>query len=141
GASLRPTECPTPCSQCCRRLPKPLRRRSQRPQPQLDSCPRSRKSQSGSTSSEGHTSTIAPGGMAGPSRGSRALLSETWIEQVPEPVAEEVGAEHDERNGNAGHCRQPPGVGKVVAPLGEHRAPRGLRRLNAQAEEGQRPRA
>src|SRR5881409_1312794 len=70
-------------------------------------------------------------------RGSRALLPETWIEEVAQPVAKEVGAQHDERDGHARHGRQPPGVGEIVASFGEHRAPRGLRWLDAQAEEGQ----
>src|SRR5213594_2579877 len=52
--------------------------------------------------------------------GSSGSLPQSRVEQVAQPVAEQVGAEHDERDRDPGHGREPPGVGEIVASLGEH---------------------
>src|SRR2546425_332140 len=63
------------------------------------------------------------------------LNAKLRIERVAEPVAEEVHAERRQRQRRARKGGQPPRDVEEVAALGQHRAPRGSGRLNAEAEE------
>src|SRR5262245_27972378 len=49
-----------------------------------------------------------------------ALFAQARIQEITQPVAEQVGAKHHQRDRHAGDGGQPPGVGEIVAPLGEH---------------------
>src|SRR5262245_50162993 len=57
------------------------------------------------------------------------------IEDVAQPVADQVEAEADDENGDAGEGRDPPLVQQMLAAAGDHGAPFRLRWLRAEAEE------
>src|SRR6266436_5389628 len=63
------------------------------------------------------------------------LNAKLRIERAAEPVAEQVHAERRQRQRRARKGGQPPRDVEEVAALGQHRAPRGSGRLNAEAEE------
>ena len=66
-----------------------------------------------------------------------ALLAKARVEQIAEAITQQVEPEHDERDGESrshGDVRCGDHIG---AGVGEHRAPFGGRRLNAEAEERQ----
>ena len=60
------------------------------------------------------------------------------IEQIPDPVAEQVEAEHRDHDRRAGKHRGPRGHLHEGAALGQHAAPGRRRRLGAHPEEAQR---
>ena len=70
-------------------------------------------------------------------RAARAS-AEPGIERVAQGVAEEIGAQHGDDDGQPGKRDQPPRRAEVLAALAQHAAPAGRRRLHAQAEEAER---
>src|SRR5690348_3872855 len=60
---------------------------------------------------------------------------QTGIERIPDRVAEDVGGEDRDEDHDAWEVDQPGGVIEVALGLGQHVAPAGGRRLDAQAEE------
>src|SRR6266511_3830851 len=74
-----------------------------------------------------------PGGSA--AIGSPQFRTETLrLQQVPQTVAEQVQAQHGERDGAARKHGEPGADAQKVLSLFQHEAPRGIRRLRAQAE-------
>src|SRR5215475_6347819 len=67
---------------------------------------------------------------------SATLDPELGIKDVAQPVPHQVHAEGREGEGGAGAGGEPPRHVEEVAALREHAAPRGSRRLHAEAEEG-----
>src|SRR5215218_7067819 len=57
------------------------------------------------------------------------------IERVAQPVADEVDAEDDQHDRQAGEGDEPPVLGRHVLTVGDQLPERGRRRLNAEAEE------
>src|SRR5215467_1491806 len=60
------------------------------------------------------------------------------VEGVADRVAHEVEADHGDEEGDAGAEDDPRGLLEVAAAGVDHAAPRGVRGLDAEAEEGQR---
>src|ERR1700675_1650517 len=67
-------------------------------------------------------------------RSGAILALEAWIERVGQPVAQEVHGEHGQHDRQPGKGGEPPRRGDIVPPVGEHPAPGGRRRLDAEAE-------
>src|SRR5262249_15318926 len=59
------------------------------------------------------------------------------IEDVPEPIPEQVEAEAHDEDRDPRHWRHPPRVEEVRAARGDHGAPLGRRRLGPEPEEAQ----
>src|SRR5882672_3837438 len=59
------------------------------------------------------------------------------VEQVAERVAEQVEAQCGEADGDAGKQHHPPGLGGIVAALGDDVAPAGDRRLDTDAKKAE----
>src|SRR5689334_22980677 len=66
-----------------------------------------------------------------------AGLAQARVERVADALAHEVVGEHRDQDGQARIEGQPPGDLDVVAPVVEDVPPRGVGRLDAQAQEGQ----
>src|SRR5262245_29372427 len=64
-------------------------------------------------------------------------LSALRVEDVAEPVPEEVEPEADNQDGDAGHRGDPPLVEEEPPSRGDHRAPLGRGRLGAEAQEAE----
>src|SRR5712692_11230395 len=64
-------------------------------------------------------------------------LPQLRVEDVAQPVAEEVEGEHHEHNGKAWKDRDPPGAVEHVPTLGDQVPPRGFRRGNSGAKEAE----
>src|SRR5678816_2929943 len=60
------------------------------------------------------------------------------IQDVTQPVAEQVHAEHREHDAEPREGRDPPRLAQVVAALAQHAAPLRLRRLAAETEKTER---
>ena len=66
-------------------------------------------------------------------------VAQLRIETDAQPVAEQLGRQHDQQDAETGKDGQPPVADhQHRAALGQHRAPGRLRRRHADAEEGQR---
>src|SRR3954451_14308388 len=70
--------------------------------------------------------------------GVAAPAADTRVEDVAQPVAEEVDAEDDDHDREAGEDRHPHALVDVRAGGGEHVAPGGLGRLRSETEERER---
>src|SRR5690349_21106890 len=68
---------------------------------------------------------------------SRPLPPECRIEGVANAVAEEVEAERDDEDRQAGDDRHPPIIEQVIPPLGHHRSPFRRWRLRSESEEAE----
>src|SRR5438552_697278 len=75
-----------------------------------------------------------------PSTESSGAMSEPepGVEGVAQPVAEEIDGEDGQHDREPRKGREPPRRGDVVPSVGEHPAPGGRGRLDAQPQEGQR---
>src|SRR6185369_6225 len=80
----------------------------------------------------------APPGTGSARQAASHPALEARVEQIAEPVADQVDAEHHREDREAGEQGQPPAGGEVVASLVEHRAPAWRRGRDAEAEEGER---
>src|SRR5262245_10726276 len=80
------------------------------------------------------------GGIGGVEEHHRigSLHSEARIEQVPEPVADDVDGDHRRHDSETGEDRHPGGVTQELAPRAEHRTPFGRRGTHTETEEAQR---
>src|SRR5205807_9834555 len=78
-----------------------------------------------------------PRNRYGGSPSPELAVAESGIEEVAQSVAEEVGAEHDERDGGARDGGQPPRVAQVIPSLGHHVSPGWPGRLNPQPEKAE----
>src|SRR5712692_9418911 len=65
-------------------------------------------------------------------------LLETRIESVADGVAEDVGGEHRDEDNHAGKVDEPHRVEEITLRVGQHVAPAGRGRLDAEAEEVER---
>src|SRR2546428_666190 len=74
----------------------------------------------------------------GPPGDSILAHAQARVEGAAQRVAEEVGAQHGDHDGQAGERRDPPGAADVVAALADHPAPARRGRLHAEAQERQR---
>src|SRR3989338_7243165 len=64
----------------------------------------------------------------------RLLLAQAGVQRVAEPVAEEVEADHHDHDGEPGDRGDVGGDDEVTPGVGEHGAPLGRGRLDAEAE-------
>src|SRR5215472_17751291 len=61
-----------------------------------------------------------------------------WIEDIAQPIAQEVEAHHYEKDGKSRCQRIPPGLGQEFARFGDHAPPFRRRRWCAETEEAER---
>src|SRR5215475_3923320 len=67
--------------------------------------------------------------------GSRPL--QPWIQKVSQPIAEQIDAEHREKNAQPRKQRKPPRGTDIGPPVGEHAAPGRDLRWNPKSEDGE----
>ena len=70
-------------------------------------------------------------------RESVLAAPEPGVQNVAEPVAEQIGAEHDQHDSEGGEDAGRPGGCDIVAGVGHYFAPGRDQRRNAEAEEAQ----
>src|SRR5690606_35327882 len=61
-------------------------------------------------------------------------IAHARIEDIPQPIPEQVQREDNEHDGNARECRDPPGITNKAPRTTEHRPPFRRRRLGAEPE-------
>src|SRR6516165_11532043 len=67
-----------------------------------------------------------------------ACTANPWIEDIAQPIAQEVEAHHYEKDGKSRCQRIPPGLGQEFARFGDHAPPFRRRRWCAETEEAER---
>src|SRR5262245_8644664 len=81
---------------------------------------------------------LIPEVIGTPPGNRRELRFQARVKGIPNPVAEEVEAEHGEKDGQAGKSSQPRRLLEIATAHGEHDPPRRRGGLRAETEERQR---
>src|SRR6266404_9893257 len=82
-------------------------------------------------------STLSPRTESSSGIGGRAAPAQPWVEDVAQPVAEQVEAHDGEEDGEARRRGVPPRVGQELARLRDRAAPLGRGRRRAEPEEAE----